>query len=96
MGVTIIGFVDLQIKDNKHWKDGGNYKEDGVLKVKQNNAEIHLVAIDGTFRQLFFAENSIIRIVGNTIWFDSKDSDYLITDHDKKLSDNPKINDFGK
>jgi len=93
MSITVIAFVDLQLKDEKDWKSGDKYQEDGVARSIKNNAEIHLVAIDGTFRHLFFAKKSLIRITGNTLWFNDKDSDYLVTDHNKKLSNNPKIDD---
>ena len=95
MPVTILAFVDLQLKNHDDW-EGTDYKEDGVLKTKKNHAEIHIVAIDGTFRQLFFESGALIRISGNTIWFNSDQSDYLITDHSKKFPNNSKLNDFEK
>jgi len=93
VGFTVIAFIDLQIKDGDYWENRDEYREDGVLKVIKNDAEIHLVAVDGTFRQLFFAKNAIIRIVGNAIWFNSKDTDYLITDHSKKFPNNKRIDE---
>ena len=87
MSLTIVAFVDLQLKDMSYWKEGVYYKEEGVLEAIKDHAEIHLVAIDGTFRQLFFSRDAVIRVVGNVIWFNSRDSDYLITDHRQKFSE---------
>jgi len=93
MPITVLAFVDLQLKNHDDWESINDFREDGVLKTRKNHAEIHIVAIDGTFRQLFFEKRSLIRISGNTIWFDSDQSDYLITDHSKKFPSNKRIDE---
>jgi hypothetical protein len=85
VGLTVIAFVDLEIIDNEYWITT-DYKEEGTLRSRKNDAEIRLVAIDGTFRTMIFKKNALIRIVGNTLMFNSDDSDYLLVDHDKKFS----------
>jgi hypothetical protein len=84
VGQTAIAFVDLEIIHNEYWSTT-NYKEEGTLKAIKNDAEIRLVAIDGTFRTMIFKKKALIRIVGNTLMFNSDDSDYLLVDHDKKF-----------
>jgi len=71
-------------------KDKDDQKE-GWFTANSDDAEIHLVAIDGTFRQLFFKKDSVMRIVGNVIWFNADYTDYLITDHSKKFPENKRI-----
>jgi len=96
MPLTVLAFVDLQLKNHDDWESVNNVREEGGLKTRKNHAEIHIVAIDGTFRQLFFESGALVRISGNTIWFDSDQTNYLITDHTKKFPNNAKIDDFEK
>lgn len=72
MRPTIVAFVDCQIQNSNQWdmpEDETFQNELEWFRAKQNNAEVHIVDIEGNFRQLFFAKGGVMRIVGNTIWF---------------------------
>ena len=91
---TVIAFIDLQFNGTQ-WKTGETprEREQGWFKSTENHAEVHLVALDGTFRQIFFSKDTVMRISGNTLWFNASDTDYLLTDHNKKYPKKKEIND---
>lgn len=83
MGLTLIAFIECQFPHADQWYDVNRSDTHDWLKARKDDAEIHILALDGTFRSLFFMEGSKIILEGNVIIFDSDKADYLLTDHEK-------------